>query len=182
MNDVITAVESEWRDAVTRWENAVTDFNAAIQAHLAVRDLAIQANDLDNWNALEDRALMTRQAILQIQDTLASGSDWAKRTFGLSALSAMGFVPLIPVAVIVGSISAVVAITYSLYTYNQNLQAKWGYINAHPELTPAQVDNVLNTDTTGIPAVFSSISNSATWIVIAGLLLYFAPKFFNSRR
>lgn len=177
----LDTIENEWRDAVARWESVVSQFQAMIERHYANRQKALDLGpeEFDRWQAQLDRALELKTAIEMLQESLASTSSWAKQTFGLNgmkramtAMNGMGLgpIPLIPVAVIVGSISAVTAVIYSLNTYNNELDSKWGYINSHPDLTPAQITDILDA---APPGQFQA---AAMWIVIGGALLFFAPQ------
>lgn len=175
MNGWFESVEQEWQDAVLRWKSAVADFEQAYNLHLQNKSLAESLGEYDAWLDQLDSANRVRTAVEMLQESLAATSDWAKNTLGLGALSKMGAIPLIPVAVITGSIAAVVSVTYSLYSFNSEMQRRWQYIEANPGMTPQQVTNIL--DSTGpAGAAVAGIGNLAFWIVVGGLLLTFGPK------
>lgn len=178
-------IEAEWRDAVARWESTVAEFQAAIERHWANRDkaIALGQDEFNRWQAQLDSALRVKTAIEMLQEGLSNTSTWARETFGLSGMqrignvarmNGMGAIPLIPVAVIVGSIATVTSIIYGLVTYNNELERKWGYVADHPEMTPAQVADVI-----GAGNVFTDIGagvkSTAFWIVAGGLMLFFGP-------
>lgn len=178
-------IEAEWRDAVTRWRDVSAQFQAALELHWANRAKAesLGAEEFARWQRQLDYALQVKTAIEMLQDALAATSEWARSTFGLAGLkrignaangAGLGGIPLIPVAVIVGSISTVTAAVYALNTYNAELERKWAYINANPDLTPEQVAEVLESDAP-IPGL-GSIKGIAVWIVIGGALLLFGPE------
>ena len=58
---------------------------------------------------------------------------------------------------------------------------KWNYVNANPNLTPAQVEDLVNSGGGPLTQVSETIGGMATIIVIGGLLLYFAPKFLKGK-
>lgn len=171
--------EEAWEDAVRRFMATAQGLEDAENAHLALRPYAIQTGDLMEWNALQDRILYTRQAVTDVSETLRSTSQWFRQTFGLSALNAL---PLVPIAVITASISAMVAVIYAVQAFNEQVRAKWDYINAHPELTPPQVQAVLDSSPAGDPigAMGAGVSNAATWLVIGGVVLIALPSVLQS--
>lgn len=173
----IDSSQAAWEDAVIRWKNAVIEFDAEVSRHIENRYLAVQMGELDEWQAQLNRALGVQTAIETLQEQLQNASNWYSKTFGMSGLSGPELA-LVPIAVITGSISAVVAITYALYTYNNQLQAKWDYINAN-DISPEQVPNILDSNggdlVPGMSNSIDKISNIAMWIVIGGLLLKFGP-------
>jgi len=184
-DNLVTLAESEWADAVARWQDAVADFDAALQEHWNNRQKAIDLGEFDAWQAQLDRALLIRAAVDDLADKLRSGSDWFRKTFGMGQLAALGFFPAVPLAVIIGSISAVAAITYTLYTYNRELTAKWEYLQSRPDATPAEVAQVLGTPsvfTSAGSALTSTISTAAFWILLAGLLFKFGPQLLKGTR
>lgn len=182
----LDSIEANWRDAVARWEAAVASFQDAIQRHWDNRDKAIALGDAEfaHWQAQLDSALRIKTAIEMLQDGLSSTSQWARETFGLSGIqrmsgiahaNGMGAIPLIPVAVIVGSIATVTSIIYALTTYNNELERKWAYVAANPNLTPAQVADVIGSGNV-FTDIGSGIKSTAFWIVAGGLMLFFGPE------
>jgi len=173
-------VETEWRDAVTRWAAAVDNMQIARQLHLSnetkARDLG--PKEFAAWEAQLENMYRVQAAVDMLQDAIGGTSSWARDTFGLDGIkrgiAGMGFIPLIPVAVIIGSISAVTAVTYALNSYNAELQRKWDYVNKNPNMTPQQVEDLING---GGPVadVVETVGGMAGIIVIGGLLLYFGP-------
>ena len=168
LTNLFGTAEDAWQSAVARFVAVSQELDTALQQHLAIRGLAEQLGDLDNWNAYQDRILYTRQAIIDISDRLRSGSQWFQQTFGQSAL---GFIPIVPLAVITGSISAMVSLIYAVNSYNTNIRQKWEYINGNPNLTPQQVQEVLESEGSGL-----GIGNSVTWLVIGGVALLMLPQ------
>lgn len=171
--------QAAWEDAVTRWQSAVADFDSAIQLHWDNYDKAKELGELDEWQSQLNRANAVQAAIESLQTQLKSVSSWYQQTFGN-----MQAIPLIPIAVITGSISAVVAITYALYSYNDQLQKKWDYINTH-DVTPQQANDILENSGGGGGALSDSlgeIKGLAIWILIGGLLLKFGPKLLEHGR
>jgi len=180
MFEWLNDIEAEWRDAVTRWTNAVATMQAARQRHLAneskARDLG--TTEYAKWEAELESMYRTQAAVEMLQDAISATSSWARDTFGLSGIqrgmAGMGFIPLVPVAIIVGSISAVTSVVYALNSYNDELERKWAYVNANPNMTPAQVEDLVNSGGP-VGAVVETVGGMAGIIVIGGLLLYFGP-------
>lgn len=182
MGDLLDSVEAEWRDAVTRWENAVADFQNALALHYSNETMATELGDHDEWSAQLYKATGIQDAITNLQQKLAGASDWFKQTFGLSGLNRMGFIPLIPVAVIVGAIAAVVSITSALYTYNAELVRKWNYVNAN-NLTPDQTQALMNSGQGPLDSIGNAAKNVSglmLMIVGIGLLLRFGPDLMHN--
>lgn len=173
MGDIVS---DEWNDALARWQQAVADLETATLQHLQLRPMAAELGQLAEWEAQLDKALLVKTAVNDLADTLRGGTNWFKSIFGLSALRAL---PAVPLAVIVGSISAVVSVTYALYSYNEQLTAKWEYIKGNPHLTPQEVAEVLGADTSS-PA--SDVKSVIVWIVFGGLLLKFGPELLKKAR
>ena len=171
--------EAAWEDAVRRFMATAQGLEEAEQAHLALRPYAVQTGDIAEWDAIQDRILYTRQAVTDVSETLRSTSQWFRQTFGLSALNAL---PLVPIAVITASISAMVAVIYAVQAFNEQVRAKWQYINSHPELSPEQAVAVLESSPAGNPvgAFGAAASNAATWLVIGGVVLVALPKVLES--
>ena len=178
----IDSTQAAWEDAVVRWKAAVNDFDNAIQLHWDNYDKAVALGDLAEWQAQLNRATTVQNAIQELQDQLQNASNWYKQTFGNMNGLAGPEIALIPIAVITGSISAVVAITYAIYSYNQQLDQKWNYIQAN-NVPPEQVQNILDSQggsmLPGISQSISSIGNVALWIVIGGIILKFGPALFQ---
>ena len=172
--DLFKSSEEAWEDAVRRFMATAQGLEDAENAHLQLRPYAVQTGDLAEWDALQDRILYTRQAVTDVSETLRSTSQWFRQTFGLSALNAL---PLVPIAVITASISAMIAVIYAVQSFNEQVRAKWTYINSHPELTPPEVQAVLESGGADNPiAAFSgAASNAATWLVIGGVVLVALP-------
>lgn len=167
LTNLFGTTEEAWQSAVARFVNATKELDAAEQQHLSIRPIAEELGELEEWGNLQDRYLYTRQGIEEIAEKLRQGSQWFRSTFGMSAL---GFVPLVPIAVITASISAVVALVYALSSYNTNLQRKWDYINSRPDLTPEQAVQVLESDPVGI-GLGGNVQGMVTWIVLGGVVL-----------
>lgn len=182
--DWFATAEQEWEDAVLRWKQAVDDYKIAIQAHYdnKYKAEAIGPEEVDAWQSELEKALKIQTAIEMLQESLAATSAWASRTLGLSGMRALGVAFLVPVAVIVGSISAVTAITYALYSYNSELDRKWAYIQSRPDLSPSEVRNILTAETLGITGNIGNVANLALWIVIGGLLLKFGPQLLGKKQ
>ena len=179
--DWFADIETEWQDAVTRWQAAVSEMYAAKQLHLAneskARDLGTV--EFTAWQDQLENMYRVQAAVEMLQDAIAATSQWARNTFGLSGIkrgmAGMGFIPLIPVAVIVGSISAVGAVTYATYSYNSELDRKWNYVNANPNMTPQQVEALVNSGGGPLSNITESVGSLAAIIIIGGLALYFGP-------
>ncbi len=111
-----------------------------------------------------------------LQEALGATSSWARDTFGMQGLRGMarhlGALPLIPVAVIIGSISTVTAVVYALYSYNSELERKWAYITDN-NLDPAQTASILESSSP-IPLI-GDVKQMMTWIVVGGVILFFGP-------
>lgn len=184
--DFLDSIEAEWQDAVARWESTVADFQTALDLHIANKSKAeaLGPDEYARWLDQLDYANRVKTAIEMLQESLSATSEWARTTFGLGSLrrmgSQMGALPLIPVAVIVGSISTVTAVIYALYSYNSELERKWQYIQQNPNITPEQVKAVLESSAP-IP-VLGSAGSMAFWIVLGGLALYFGPMLFRRQR
>lgn len=185
MFDWVDDVEAEWQDAVLRWKSAVDNMYATKARHLANESKAQELGPVEyaKWQAELENMYRTQAAVEMLQDAISATSSWARDTFGLSGiqrgLSGMGFIPLVPVAVIVGSISAVTAVIYAMNSYNDELERKWAYVKANPNMTPAQVDDLVNSGG-AVSQVVESVGGMAGIIVIGGLLLYFGPSLLKS--
>lgn len=168
------SAEERWNDAIARWQAAVAEFQNAYQRHLDSWPMARDLNELPKWQELADKAGNVQAAVDTLADQLAQFTGWTKQTFGLNALQA---IPLIPIAVITGSISAVVSITYALYSYNDELQRKWDYIKRNEEmLSPAEVANILEAGPENpLTAGVKEVSKLGAWIVIGGILIFAGP-------
>jgi hypothetical protein len=165
-------LENQWRDALARWDSAVYDFEAALEQLRANYPKAKAAGDLDAWNTQYDRAIVMKQAIADIQSNLGGAVQWFKNVFGLNGMQGMGAIPLIPIAVITGSISGLVAMTYAIHSYNAELERKWEYIAERGDIAPGELVDILNSGGGIVP----DVKNVAAFIVIAGLALYFGPR------
>lgn len=163
---------TEYRSVMQRWRDAVGNFSTQYQRLLDNEQKAKDLGDHDAWYQQALQAGHTQAAIETIADQLAQVSEWTKSTFGLGLL---GVLPLVPIAAIIGSISAVTAVVYALKSYNADLEQKWAYVNAHPELTPQQVGEVMNAGPLG-GSLTAGLGSTITWIVIGGALLMFAPE------
>lgn len=164
-------IEQEYNDAVNRWKSAVSDFEAQLERLRSLYPAAVATGDIAAWQEQYDKAVVMKQVIADLQSKLGGVVDWFKRVFGLAGLDAMGAVPLVPVAIIIGSISAVTSLTYAIYSYNNELEQKWSYVKSQPGMTPNQV-----TDFIGGGSIIPSKGDLITWIVIGGVALYFGPK------
>lgn len=180
----IDSLEAEWRDAVTRWESAAADFMNAYNILIASRSMAeaLGPEELARWTDHYNYAQTLVNAVQSLQSAMGSASDWFRQTFGLSgvkrALNGMGSIGLVPVAVIVGSIAALGTGSYALYSYNAELKRKWDYIQGQKNITPEQVQGVLNS---GAPVpLLSDVKSMAIWIVIGGVLFFFGPGLIKS--
>lgn len=181
MRGFLDNLEAEWQDAVIRWRDTATDFmNAKARLEAAGgQAYELGPEEYARWLDKLDYANRTQTAIEMLQESLAATSTWAKRTLGLGAIARMGAIPLIPVAVITGSIATLITATYAISSYVDEMQNRWNYINNNPQLTPAQVQDILQAGgadvTGGMGDAIKGVGNMAAMIVVGGLLLYFGP-------
>ena len=167
-------LQQEWQDALARWDSAVIDFEAErarLEQNYELAKLA-GPDELAAWQTQYDRAVVMKQAVSDIQAQLGGAVSWFKNVFGLNGLQGMGVIPLIPIAVITGSISGLIALTYAIRSYNAELERKWGYIKERGNITPGELTDILGAGGGIVPEV----KNVAAFIVIAGLALYFGPR------
>lgn len=172
-------IEQEYNDALARWQNAVASFEAE-RARLEQNYPLAQAagpDELEDWQTQYNRAVVMKQAISDIQAQLGGAVSWFKNIFGLNGLRGMGVVPLIPIAIITGSISGLVALTYAISSYNAELERKWGYIKERGDVTPGDLVDILGAGGGIVP----DAKNVAAFIVIAGLALYFGPRLLKGK-
>lgn len=173
------AVSDQWTAAVNRWHEAVAELEQNMQRHQSMRHMAEQLGpeELEAWEAQKEKVEVIQGAITTLRNQLAAVTNWASSTFGSNNLQGMGAIPLVPIAVITGSIAAVVAVSYSVFSYDNQLQAKWDYIKANPDMTPDQVADLISSGGGGMfDGTFSGASNAAMWIAIAGALFVFGPR------
>lgn len=105
--------EVQWWDLVGRWKQYAADFEKNYQALLAQQSFVATRPALYyQWRTLVADGANTRAKIQSITQTIGSVTgavsnawDWLKSTVGLSGQ--LGFLPLIPIAVISASIAAV---------------------------------------------------------------------------
>lgn len=171
------ALENEWRDALARWDSAVFDFETALEQLRANYGKAKAAGDLDAWQTQYDRAVVMKQAITDIQAQLGGAVQWFKNVFGLNGLQGMGAIPLIPIAVITGSISGLVAMTYAIHSYNAELERKWAYVAKRGDIDPGELVDILGSGGGIVP----DVKNVAAFVIIAGLALYFGPRLLKGK-
>ena len=181
MRGWMDSIESEWQDAVLRWKSAASEFQAAKTRLESNGGKAQQLGqqEYNDWLDQLDYANRIQTAVEMLAEGLASTSDWAKRALGLGMIGRMGAIPLIPIAVITGSIATVVTATYAINSYNAEMDARWNYIRANPDMTPEQATAILNSSgadvTGGFGDAMGEVGKLATWIAVGGLLLYFGP-------
>jgi hypothetical protein len=151
-----------------------------VQEHYNLREQAAAAGDLSEWQRILDNALRVQVAVEILAEKLQSGMGWIERTFGTFGMSGLNAGPLlaaVPLAVIIGSISAVVSVTYAIYAYRDGLRSKWQYLEQHPELTPQQVAEVLNAG-----SMLGGAGNVAMWIALGGLALILLPQMMKGEK
>jgi hypothetical protein len=166
-----------WTAAVAQWDNVTAQFWDALNQHAALYEKAasLGPTELARWQQLTDRAQMVIDTITATQEQLKSAVSFFKQTVGLDGLrGSLKSLQIVPAVAITAAIAIVVAITASLITYRSQLNDKWDYINKHPELTPEQVNAVLE-NSGGGSSVVSSFTSLAVWIAIAGVVIVFGP-------
>ena len=170
MSDIIESITSEYDAAVARWREKVAEFQSALSLFIANRADAVALGFGDEWNQLYSRAQAIQSTLTGIADGLSGIYGWVKDVFGLGGL---GVVPLIPIAVITGSIATLAYFINQILQFNQKIA-----LAKSMNYTPAQVNELL--DAGGILGNSQSNTILAT-VLIGGALLYFVPRLMKGK-
>jgi len=165
IGDVLDWAEEEWDDAVNAWKAKVAEFEEAVDMLAADKAAADATGDSAEWRTLWDRAQTVKAAVEYLAQKLGETIDWTRGVFGLQGMAAMGFLPLVPVAVIFASIAA---LSYFINDFAQ-FHSKMNYAREHG-LAPKETMSFL----TG-GGVLDTIKGGALWVMAAGAAIYFGP-------
>lgn len=165
MADLIETISAEYDAAVQTWRARVAEFQAQLETFMANQTDAVALGFGEEWNQLYSRATAIQSTLTGIADGLSSIYSWVKNVFGLGGL---GVVPLVPVAIITGSIATLVYFINQLYQFNQKI----AYAKSM-NYTARETAEIL--DAGGIIGNSQSKSILAT-VLIGGALLYFVPR------
>ena len=170
MADLIDTISAEYDAAVQTWRARVAEFQAQMEAFMSNQADAVALGFGEEWNQLYSRAAAIQSTLTGIADGLSSVYSWVKSVFGLNGL---GVVPLVPVAIITGSIATLVYFINQLYQFNQKI----AYAKSM-NYTAQQTNELL--DAGGIIGNSQSKSILAT-VLIGGALLYFVPRIMKGK-
>lgn len=170
MSDIIDSVTAEYESAVATWRGKVAEFQSALATFIDNRADALALGFGTEWNELYSRATAIQSTLTYIANALSSAYGWIKDVFGLGGL---GVIPLLPIAVITGSIATLVYFINQLLQFNQKI-AYAKSMNYTPEQTNALLD------AGGILGNSESKSILAT-VLIGGAVLYFVPRLMKGK-
>ena len=165
MSDIIETVSAEYDAIVNQWRAKVAEFQTALATFMENREDALALGFGTEWNELYSRAQAIQSTLTGIASGLSSAYNWIKGVFGLDGL---GVIPVIPIAIITGSIATLAYFINQLFQFNQKI-AFAKSMNYTPEQTNALLD------AGGILGNSESKSILAT-VLIGGAILYFVPR------
>lgn len=121
------ANNAAWWNLVGRWRQHAAEFETNFRALLAQRSFVESRPALlRQWQQLVNDGMATRAKIVSITRTLdqvvgaaANAWDWVK---GATGLQGLGLLPLVPIAVIAGSIAAVTKWLTDARQFSQRLE------------------------------------------------------------
>ena len=170
MADLIDTISEEYNAAVQTWRARVAEFQSQMETFMANQADAVALGFGEEWNQLYSRAAAIQSTLTGIADGLSSVYSWVKSVFGMSGL---GAVPLVPIAIITGSIATLVYFINQLYQFNQKIS----YAKSM-NYTAQQTNELL--DAGGILSGPQSKSILAT-VLIGGAILYFVPRLMKGK-
>lgn len=170
MADLIDTISAEYDAAVQTWRARVAEFQAQMETFMSNQADAVALGFGEEWNQLYSRAAAIQSTLTGIADGLSSVYSWVKNVFGLAGL---GVVPLVPVAIITGSIATLVYFINQLYQFNQKI----AYAKSM-NYTARETAEIL--DAGGIIGNSQSKSILAT-VLIGGAILYFVPRLMKGK-
>lgn len=170
---ILDTISTEYDNAVQTWRGKVAQFQQALAQFIDNRSDAVALGFGQEWNELYSRASAAQSTLTYIANALESAYSWVRDVFGMSGMGRLGVVPMIPVAVVTGSIAALAYIISDLMKFNQKIA-----LAKTANYSPSQVNEMLESG--GI------ISNAASrnlmlTVLIGGAALYFLPRLMKGK-
>lgn len=173
----VTQDERAWYDVLGKFKDKAAEFQTLYNQVLQTADIAAKNPALlADYNKLVSYGATVRKGITNVTATVDTGYNWLKNTIGMDAVmtdSRLGFLPVIPLAVVAASIAAMTKFATDTYIYmdkvNQfkTLEAKYGAAQAGAL--------VAGMDKRG--GLFDSIGGAVLpGLVIAGVALFIFRK------
>lgn len=115
--------ETAWYDVIGKFKAKADEFDklrADLEKNrvIAAKDPALQTE----YNDLMDRSLSIRDKIRSITSSVNGAWQWLKDAVGLDGLNELGFLPLIPIAVVAGSVTLMVKWISDAYEFNRKME------------------------------------------------------------
>jgi len=164
---VSTQEELAWYNVIGQFRQKAQDFEKMMkrlqsQKSIAARDPQLAAE----YSSMMNTAMNLQQKIKQIRDATDSVIKWLKGVFGFDGL---GFVPLIPIAVVVASLAAIGKWVKDAYIFSAKLD-KVAALEKQGMSSREAISTVQSlTPTTSLFGI------NTKWLVIGGLSLVLIP-------
>lgn len=133
-DEVVTATpeqETAWYDVVGKFRNAAADYDRAISTVQTYADVAAESPEL---KAQYDAAMSTyetlKEKIAYVQQAVASAMGWFRNLFSAvspamrdGGMHGLGILPLVPIALVSGTLAVVAYEAKQVWTLNAKLSA-----------------------------------------------------------
>ena len=182
-NNAVNAVESipdEWNAKVNELKQAVSQFETLYsklqgQSAIAKTDPALYAE----YSSLMSRGNYVKTVITDTLQKLGSALSYAKSVVGMQGMGNLGALPLVPIAVIAGSLALITkwvtdasATSRKLDLLQQSYNDAKARGASSQELNAIAHDAAVSTTGEGIFSGAGDLANKAIWIMLIGGALY----------
>ncbi len=166
-----------WYDVWGRLKKAAADLDAAVNALDAQRDFALSRPDLaEDWQVKRDEIETARGRVTWLRDAIKSTMSF----FGVE-LSGLGFLPLIPLAVVTAGVAYIANLAAESWALSkkigeqQRLEARG--------LTPQQAAALVQQNAAaGTGGMSDTVKTAVLWIGGGLLAWYLLPKLLGDHR
>lgn len=169
--------QAAWYDVWGRLKSAATDLDAAVRSLEAQRSYALARPGLrDEWRAKMSEIESARGRVTWLRDTIRSVMSF----FGVE-LQGLGFLPLIPIALVTAGVAYVASTAASAWELSKKIGEQQRLEQGG--LTPQQASAIVRGNAAAAPAgVTDTIRTVAIIGGIALLALFVLPKLFPGGR
>lgn len=175
--DILDNIESGFSSAVTRLQNAASQFTGAYSQFV---NIPVEYRS-PTWQETKDKADNVRGIISTFTNAIDTAYKWLQSSFGLSGMGQLGIViPAIP-WLTVAAVGAAVSAIMGAYSYMVEELNKSAYKKQLMDINVTRIEQGLEPldltqlSTTG-PGMFTDVATIVKWVVIGGAAYFIVPK------
>lgn len=178
--NAVESIPDEWNAKVNELKQAVSQFETLYsklqgQSAIAKTDPALYAE----YSSLMSRGNYVKTVITDTLQKLGSALSYAKSVVGMQGMGNLGALPLVPIAVIAGSLALITkwvtdasATSRKLDLLQQSYNDAKARGASSQELNAIAHDAAVSTTGEGIFSGAGDLANKAIWIMLIGGALY----------